>query len=31
MNQPNNPLAEKSYAFALEIVRVFKFLKEEKN
>ncbi|AYN66436.1 four helix bundle protein [Euzebyella marina] len=31
MAQLNNPLAEKSYAFALEVVKVYKFLKEDRK
>lgn len=31
MNHSNNPLANKSYAFALEIVRTYKYLKEERK
>lgn len=31
MDQLNNPLANKSYAFALEIVNTYKYLKEDRK
>lgn len=31
MDQSNNPLANKSYAFALEIVKTYKYLKEDRK